>query len=91
MYTTTETLSASFLARLYRMPRPYHDADDWYRWHHRDLAAMDIISLRREGRRVQLRLDYEGDHRNRAWLSERLGEIREALVYRQKGERYDAA
>ncbi|GEM_PF-5439621 len=87
MKTRPDTFPASYLARLYPMPRPYYDDAGWYRAYHLDLAEMDTPALRREGRRVQLRLDYETDTRNRMWLEERIEQVRErltTLAYTQK-------
>lgn len=80
MKTRFDTFPAPFLTRLYSMPRPYYDDAGWYRFHHLDLAEMDTSDLRWEGRRVQLRLDYEADIRNRIWLEERVEQVREHLA-----------
>ncbi len=81
----TRGSSASFLSRLYPMPRPYLWEEDWHRWHHRDLAHMDVSALHREGRRVQSRLDHDHDRHDRAWLAERLAAVRHALMGKGKG------
>lgn len=77
--------SASFLSDIYPMPHPYLWEEDWHRWHHRDLAGMDAAALRREGRRVQSRLDHERDRHSRDWLTERLAAVRRALTDAGKG------
>lgn len=82
--TNNNRMPPPFLARLYPMPHPYLTEDDWYRYQHRDLAAMDATELRREGRRTQLRLDYEYDRHDRAWLTERLAAIRKVYEERER-------
>lgn len=66
---------ASYLERLYAMPRPTLWLHEWQRERNLDLGAMDDLALHRERRCVQRRLDYEPDVSRQTWLEQRLAAI----------------
>ena len=73
-----------WLEKLYALPRPTANIEEWERSRHHDLPAMDSNELELEAHRIRHRLAY--DPRPDAWLLER----REA-VGAERRRRWQAA
>ncbi len=70
------TLPDHALDRLYPWPRPNWSLEDYYRAHHRDLAALTDLDLDREAFGVASRLYRDRDPGRVAWLLERRDAVR---------------